>query len=126
MGTDDDEPLDQPQVQAVVVPGTAPDTEAVDVLVIWDDLAGVQDVAKQVLAVGLAEMLVEPRFAGEVRFIVPAEFIPDNRANRRAIAAMTKRLVEAVGGTTTLGGQPIVPTVSIVALGGDETDAAPG
>lgn len=84
-----DEELEAPEVHAVVVAGTAPGTEAVDVLIAWDDLAEIEAAAATVLEDVREQLGEAPSFAGEVRFFLAPEFVADDP---EAISALASRL----------------------------------
>jgi hypothetical protein len=114
----DDQPLDEPWVRALVVAGAAPGTLAAHVLIAWDDLAAIGEVAAQTLPSVIAGMAAEPSFGGEICFVLPDEFVPNTKRNRAALAAIRDRLAAAAAGQVTASGAPIVPEIRIESTGG--------
>ncbi len=103
----DEEPQEQPFVTAGFVPTDDPELDALDILVLWEDVAVVVSVIDGMLEPAIAQALAEPRFGGEIRLVVPEEFVPANRANRRALEQAEARWNEALAGRATSAGRPL-------------------
>lgn len=111
----DDEPLDEPWVNAVVVPGSADGTEAVDVLIAWDDLGEIGETARRLLPEVARQMATSERWGGEIRFLLPDEFVPDTKRNRELVAELEETLGAdaAAIGVTAASGAPVRVRVRI-------------
>lgn len=107
----DEEPLEEPFVTAGFVPTDDPEVDAIDVLVLWDDVSVVGDLVAELFDVALDAAMEEPRWGGEIRVVVPVDFLPENRANRRGLEAALQRWSESLAGRTTAAGKPL--TVSV-------------
>lgn len=101
-----DEPIEEPWVRAVVVPGDEPDTEGVDVMIAWDDMDDIAETALGLLPPLRDQLAAEPRFGGRVRFVLPVEFVGETPEVRAAAAALAERLREAAADATTASGRP--------------------
>lgn len=89
---DDDKPLDAPFVNAVVVAAEEPDWEAVHVFVAWDDVEAIGDELRGILPAVCKSMKDEPRFSGDVRFVIAREFLGDDLAAGDRLAAFEAEL----------------------------------
>lgn len=88
---DDDEALDRPFLKALVVPGTMPDTEAVELFVAWVNFDEACRAVAGVLPQAHAQVGLNPKFGGEIVVIVATEFLtPLPPADE--IARLTKKL----------------------------------
>jgi hypothetical protein len=97
------EPLEAPEVHAVVVEGSKAGTEAVDVLIAWTDLEAIEAIATSVLDQLRDELGPAPTFAGEVTFYLPPAYTPDDAP---AIARIGLRLKMATMLWRTAEGAP--------------------
>jgi hypothetical protein len=108
------EPLEAPYVRAVVVPGSQPDTEAVDVLIAWHDLDQIAATARRVLPQVHAMMTDEPRFGGEVTFVVATDFLDEPALEiGAAAAALEQELARVAGPHPTATGKALVVKVRV-------------
>lgn len=98
-----DEALEQPEVHAVVVAGSVPGTEAVDVLVAWHDLEAIEGIAQAVLDQIRDELAPAPTFAGEVTFYLSPDDVP---ATPETIAKLGLRLTMGTMLWRTQAGKP--------------------
>jgi hypothetical protein len=113
MAQRNDEPLEEPFVRAVVVAGDEPGTEAIHVMIAWDDLEDIERLAQEMLPDVVATACEQERFGGAITFVVPSEFLADTKANRVALARLEERLVDDATDQETPSGQPIRITVKL-------------
>lgn len=100
-----DEPIEEPWVRAVVVPGDEPDTEGVDVMIAWDDMDDIAETALGLLSPLRDQLASEPRFGGRLRIVLPTEFVGDTPEVRAAAEALAERLREATADAVTASGR---------------------
>lgn len=109
----DEEPVDAPVIRAVMVAGSAPDTEAVHVLVVWDDLDEASQTVHSLLPQLQKNLGAEPRFGGELTFFLPTEFIDDTKRNRAKVQTLENMLRDEASEWRTASGRPWTVTVKL-------------
>jgi hypothetical protein len=109
----DDDPVESPVIRAVMVAGSAPDTEAVHVLVVWDDLDEACQTVHGLLPQLRKNLETEPRFGGELTFFLPTEFIDDTRRNRNKVQTLQNMLVSEASEWRTASGRSWTVSVKL-------------